>query len=365
MGKMTKKKPRFALVTLLLLAGAFALGSLAGVFIYATGSQVLQEPRMAMVSHTEYRFGEAGQIIARITDFQGNAVAVTSCNATILYPNKTAFVTMEGMTAGGISGDFYYGFTTPAAGPEGVYEYQATCFYAPSKNATVTNSFHLSSAFNSVLGNLTGVSGNLTYITNAVNGIAGNLTSINSSLASQVAGVGAQVGNLSLAVEGNFTNLNAALAGNFSVVQSNFSQVLAAINNVSVNLTPLYQALAGNFTEIANSFTAVNNGIQGNFTALNAALTGNFTVVNDKLDVMNATLNSNTAYLVLINATTSDTYTYLTGTLATNVNTILSDLGVINATVNRIETLSTAINSTTNTILTNQQNAVNMQVFSG
>jgi hypothetical protein len=43
----------------------------------------------------------------------------------------------------------------------------------------------------------------------------------------------------------------------------------------------------------------------------------------------------------------------------------LSGLGVINATVNRIETLSTAVNSTTSQILTNQENAVQMSVFSG
>lgn len=131
----------------------FVLASLSGMIFYATGEQVVADPLMSMVSHTEYRFNESGQVIARIVDFRGDPVSVSSCNATILYPDKSVLVSMAGMTASAIAGDFYYNFTTPV-GPEGTYEYQAICFYGVNKNASVTNSFHLSSALTSVLGNL-------------------------------------------------------------------------------------------------------------------------------------------------------------------------------------------------------------------
>lgn len=254
-GKKTVSK--FRLLMMALLALTFASGIVAGAFMYATGKEEILTPKMQMVSHTEYRFGEPGQIIARIVDFQGNPVAVTSCNATILYPDKTSFVAMEGMTASGIGGDYYYNFTTPA-GPEGVYEYQATCFYAPNKNATVTNSFHLSSALTSILGNI------------------------------------------------------------------------SAINT---------------------------SGLDN--------LTNEFALVNSKLDYINVTTTDMSVVLSAVNVTTTNIYTYLTTTLATDIDDILTNLGIINATVNRIETLSTAINSTTQQILTNQENEVRMDVFSG
>jgi hypothetical protein len=55
----------------------------------------------------------------------------------------------------------------------------------------------------------------------------------------------------------------------------------------------------------------------------------------------------------------------MTTTLVGKVDQALVNLGVINATVNRIETTTTSINSTVNSILQNQQDAVQMSVFSG
>jgi len=387
---MAESRMRFPLLVVALLAMSFVLGGASGALMYATGNVVAQTPLMAMVSHTEYRYSEAGQIIARITDFQGIPVAVNNCTATILYPNKTTYLGPSLMTAGGISGDFYYNFTTPA-GPEGVYEYQAICYYNPNKNASVTNSFHLSSAFSSVLGNLTALTNGQAAILANISAVQGNLTALSSqlaavnvSLAGNIAGVAAQVGNLSANMASNFTytnsliegvnastqasftDLNAALAGNFSEIQANVTQILAAINeSEATNLTPVLDAIAALNLSMSTYFSDLNAALAGNFSELNTAMAGNFSLVMEGLTQVNTTVNGMTAALAEINATTQSTYTYVTGTLATNVNNILTDLGVINATVNRIETTTNAINTTANTILQNQQDAVNIQVFSG
>ena len=140
------KTPLPVLATILL-ALTFVVGGVSGMFVYATGNAVVSETYMKMISHTEYRYGEPGQIIARLVNYQGDPVAVNNCTVDILYPDKTFFVQDALMTDSvNISGDHYYGFTTPS-GPEGVYEYQATCNYNPSKSTSVTNSFHLSNAF--------------------------------------------------------------------------------------------------------------------------------------------------------------------------------------------------------------------------
>lgn len=389
-------KRRLPVVMTVLFLATFVIAFGAGAFMYATGEQTIQTPKMAMVSHTEYAYSAPGQIIARLVDFQGNPVVVNNCTATILYPDKTSFVSAALMSASTISGDYYYNFTTPA-GPEGTYEYQATCTYAAgTKTASVTNSFHLTPNFNNILANLS-------YIESQLDAVQGNLTEIdnylvamNSSLAGDIASLSAQlnsnvstilselsnvnsslytqIGAINTSLSTQITNLDAALAGNFSVIQSNFTQVLNALTNltVSVNLTEVLDAIAALNVSTQQSFADLNAALAANFTYTNGLITGvnsslvaEFGVVNSKLDVMNVTLNANNAYLVLINQTTTDTYAYVTGTLATNVGNILTDLGVINATVNRIETTTSQINTTTNTILQNQQDAVNMQVFSG
>lgn len=167
MDNTMKRKPSFRIVTMVLLAATFMLGGVAGAFMYATGEEVVTSTWMQMISHTEYRYGESGQIIARLVDYQGNPVVVDNCTATILYPDKTYFVDSQLMTeSGNISGDHYYSFTTPS-GPEGVYEYQATCYYqmgAQTRNKSVTNSFHLSSAFNNITQKLSVIQSDISAI---------------------------------------------------------------------------------------------------------------------------------------------------------------------------------------------------------
>lgn len=378
MNTLAKAKVRFPLLTTLLLASIFVCGSATGMFVYATGSQVIEDVYMKMVSHTEYRYGESGQIIARLVDFQGNAVTVTSCNATILYPNKSFFANSQGMIASGnITGDHYYQFIAPN-GPEGVYEYQATCYYlqgATPKNSSVTNSFHLSGAFNSIIDNqtaqnaqLTAIQGNLTVISSNLTAISSQISAVNSSLSGQfnsnITSVLTQIGLVNSSITGQLnsnisslsTQMNANTTTLINQINANVTQILAAFNtiNISVNFTPVLTAISN-----------LDAAMAANFTALSAQLNNNFTATFNYINAVNTTANNINSVLLNVNTTTTNTYQYLTGTLTTNVNSVLSQLGVINATVNRIETNTVAINSTVSTILNNQENQVFMTVFSG
>lgn len=312
---MVEKGRKFPLLVVSMAFGVFVLGSLAGAFIYATGSNVLDSTYMQMISHTEYRYSEPGQIIARLVDFQGDPISVVNCTANIKYPDKTAFVTDGLMSTSSITGDHYYNFTT-SNGPEGVYEYQATCFYmvgANTRNQSVTNSFHLSSAFTNVLNNLSQLST--------------DLLSVNVSLSQDIADLSTQL-------------------------NENVTQILAAINNITIDV---------NLTPVLDAIDQLNSTVNAQYSVI----TSNQQQINATVNNINSTVNAMSVVIDAVNMTTVNTYDYITGTLTAKVDQALMTLGVINATVNRIETNTLDINSTVNTILENQQNAVQMTVFSG
>lgn len=244
MAKAEKKKIKYPTVIVMLLAVSFVFGGASAIIAYATGNEIVGTGKLYMVSHTEYRFSEPGQIIARLVDFQGNPVVVNNCTATILYPDKTFFVNEQLMTeSGNISGDHYYAFTTPN-GPEGVYEYQATCTYAAgSKTASVTNSFHLSSAFNQVLGNLTSIQSDLQSINNTLvteisnlnnslqtteTNILNELGSVNSSLYTQMSNVNS---SLTSYINQTFSDLNGSFSGDIQNVLNDIDNLQTNINN--------------------------------------------------------------------------------------------------------------------------------------
>lgn len=239
-----KKKMTYPTMIIMLLSLSFLFGGAAAIVAYATGDEVSQETSMMMISHTEYRFSEPGQIISRLVDFQGNPVVVTNCTATILYPDKSFFVQDALMAdSTNITGDHYYAFTTPA-GPEGVYEYQSTCTYAAgAKTASVTNSFHLSSAFSSVLGNLTQVQSDLesvnsTLVTQIANlnsslqvteqNIINELGNVNSSLYNEMNAINTSLTNY---IGDTFNDLNASFGGDIENVLTEIDNLQTNINN--------------------------------------------------------------------------------------------------------------------------------------
>jgi hypothetical protein len=233
----TKKKIKYPTLIVALLAFSFLFGGAAAIVAYATGNEVVDGASMMMISHTEYRYSEPGQIIARLVDFQGNPVTVNNCTTDILYPDKSFFVQAALMSPStNITGDHYYGFTTPA-GPEGVYEYQATCTYAAgAKTASVTNSFHLSGAFNSVFNNLTQIQSDLAAVNSSLsiaindstNTILTELANVNGSLYNEMNNINT---SLTQYINQTFNDLNASFGGDIENVLTEIDNLQTNINN--------------------------------------------------------------------------------------------------------------------------------------
>lgn len=77
-----------------------------------------------IVSKTEYYANETGQVIVRISNWQGYPLSAT-CNATIVYPNKTIWLVDQPMSTSSIAGNYYHTVTIPDV--LGVYEYSFDC----------------------------------------------------------------------------------------------------------------------------------------------------------------------------------------------------------------------------------------------
>jgi hypothetical protein len=415
---MKFKNPNRVKIILLVLT-VFVLGGATAITQYAYGSQVADKNQeMYMVSHTEYRYSEPGQVIVRLVDFSGGAIAVNNCTVTILYPNKTIFLgpalMVDTIT---ITGDHYYNFTTPN-GPEGVYEYQATCTYAAgSKTKSATNSFHLSSAFNTTIADLEITIADLTEINSTVvafrtevqanfsqvqsvlsvingtaeeiqytveqanatiNGINSNLNDFITNTTLALATIDANtvaINNTVNAIYADLTTLNTTMVARFDAIDSYMASNFTLLQN---NLTDLRQLVYDVNTSIIDAINLITS--EFNLSAVIAELDAINASLSAKMDMVNLSISSSIAdlrqevqanfsqtwdWFNIINITTVSTYDYMTGTLATNVNNILTTLGVINATVNRIEQTTNNINTTANQILQNQQDQVYIETYSG
>jgi hypothetical protein len=426
MEKMKMKNPNRIKVMLLVLT-VFILGGAIAVTQYAYGSQVIEKnENMYMISHTEYRYGEMGQIIVRLVDFQGDPIVVDNCTASILYPDKSFFAQDALMLdSENITGDHYYNFTTPN-GPEGVYEYQATCNYAPSKTKTATNSFHLSSAFNTTIADLEIAIADLTEINSTVvafrtevqanfsqvqsvlsiingtaeeiqytveqanatiNGINSNLNDFITNTTLALATIDANtvaINNTVNAIYADLATLNTTMIVRFDAIDAymsaNFTQVFS-------NISDLRQLVYDINTSIIDAANAINLSLSGyiadlsaQLDAVNLSLSTQISDLSTKVDNVNLSISSSIAdfrqevqvnfsqawvWFDLINTTTISTYDYMTGTLADNIDSVLTTIGVINATVNRIEEKTDVINTTTKQILQNQEDEVFISTYSG
>jgi hypothetical protein len=315
----------------------FAMLTIFSVAGYYNGKDIINRvPFMSMISHTEYRSGEAGQLIARLVDYQDVPVTVNWCKAYINYPDKSVWVNGDLMLSdsGNLTGNHYYTFTVPTT--VGTYEYAAECNFNKTPSLTITrkvvNSFHVSPALNDI----------------AV--INQTLFAMNSSLTNQASW--------------------------------NFGNLTTQINGVNYNVSLIYQDtqyLKGHALDIDGNFTALNvrlDGVDSNLTVLknycsdsNTNTSALCVMVSElKYDIagLNATIIGTTgAYLSEINATTHNTYDYITSTLAGNVLNIYNEIIATQATVNATYILAQAVNGTTTTILSNQQDDWRMSVSSG
>jgi hypothetical protein len=311
MMKINKKAGMLSFVIIALVA---VLGLGVGT-LYNHGNTVLNDNTyMAMVSHTEYASGETGQIVARLVNYLGNPIVAT-CYATIKYPDKSAFITNQSMTASTISGNYYKTFTTPAI--EGVYEYQARCYYGVGQHADATNSFHLSPALNTI-----------SEVNQTVNYLKANLntTMLYNALVGVNASLRAEIASMNATMVAKFTSLNNSMATHFANLNQSIKDELTAVNS-----------------SLWNKINSINFA-QTNYTSRFNSIDGNLSTILYRQTQINSTVNN--------------IYTYLSVNVATTLNSILNNQVQINKTVNYI-------NATSNEILANQQNQVFMTVVSG
>jgi methyl-accepting chemotaxis protein len=356
---------------LALIAIVFVLGAGTAVTLYATGERVIETgDNIFMVSHTEYRYGEQGQIVTRLVDFQDNAIAVTNCTATILNPDKSFLYQDQLMNdSGNINGDHYFVFTTPA-GPEGVYEYQATCNYGVNKQKSATNSFHLSSGFNSVLSNLTAISGdisafraevasNMTAVIDAISSInvTADVASIKITIEQANATINTVNSNLDafvLDVDDRLSELNATTQQTQTIVtelqatidsinltvnslSSSLSDLTSTINNINTTVTAtndlftlprewMPTARPGEnftYTEVIDWLT---DGMEDGFATQEAYLTS----ISSNLTTY---YNDLSAQIQNVNLTITNQLTSFEQTVQTNFSQVLSAINGINITI--------------------------------
>lgn len=104
------------------------------------------DPKVLIVSSTQYIPFEQGQIIARFLDWEFSPIN-TSCWATILYPAKNLFVSKQ-MTAQTQLENYFITFTVPET--IGIYEYSVTCD-VNGKNVSGSKAFSVTSIANAII----------------------------------------------------------------------------------------------------------------------------------------------------------------------------------------------------------------------
>jgi hypothetical protein len=100
-----------------------------------------------IVSRTEYYANETGQVIVRVSDGLGNPLTA-SCNASIVFPNKTYWIIDTSLSSSSITGNYYKEVTIPDV--LGVYEYYFVCnvtFSGKSQIVKKSATFHVSIAY--------------------------------------------------------------------------------------------------------------------------------------------------------------------------------------------------------------------------
>lgn len=380
---MSRKKQLLSLAVMVL--GVFILGSAS----YSIGSALNEEANLFMVSHSEYRSGEQGQIIGKLFNFQGDPIIVDNCTVTIYNPDKSIYLapTLTDNTLEATDGTHYINFTTPSE--EGVYEYKIVCSFpqgATTQTRTVSNSFHLNPALNTITDINASIQGFTAYLTDInttttdTNVIVNQInTTANTLLVNQGTQIAylTDINNTVYDIYGQNVGINATLLSEFNQIQVNLSYIIDNLNTVNANVFDDTDAF-NNFTVINNNFNTVFselNDIQTNLTdiinfcdgsptldsqlcqwvqntntyaiSINDTLTN---VISVKLDAIDAT-TTNTYNLLSVNITNS-----LNG-IALDVSTLLDFASDINGTVNRIE-------SNVSTVITNQEQQVYISVFS-
>ncbi len=368
-------------------------------FVYSNGNKVINEPYVTWISHTEYwsssgpGSNEVASSIIRVTNYKGESFdGVTGCKVTILYPNKTPYISNKEMVESGIAGNWYR--TDPVPTTEGTYEQLVTCTYGAGKTIKTSQSFHVNPALNflknisldilatsvklsNVNLSITATVNNAkdeikTEIFNAETNIKNLMNTLNTNLSNQLAStksdlstqmkninlsLSADVGNAKDAIQTQLSNLNYSISNLIiklnNELKSDLVSYLKDINKTTIEIYADTQWLVTNAMNQADKAQLIArfNSIDGNLSVIEqfcsntqtstSSLCTDITNIKSKLDVLK---NEQTDYFNKLNQTTTNTFNLLSGEITTKINSILSELGIIrsqttdiNATVHEIK----------------------------
>jgi hypothetical protein len=174
-----------------------------------------------VVSKTEYYGNETGQVIIRTSDYLGNPLNAT-CNASIIFPNKTFWYIDTSLSPSSITGNYYKEVTIPDV--LGVYEYSFTCdidLYGKSVTVKRSSSFHVSIAYQK-----------FQEIIDKLDALNNTLIQINQTNYEQYQNLTGMINNLSYNMNNNFTYTN-SLIQNISV----YINMTNVTDDIKTNIT--------------------------------------------------------------------------------------------------------------------------------
>jgi hypothetical protein len=231
--------------------GIILIGVIIFFLFFYTSS--LQEPRIRMVSGTEYISGEEGQVIVRLEDSRSSPITDANCVLSLLYPDKSFFLIDVPMTATSIPGNYYHSFTTPQA--PGIYEEHIVCTVVRQDKVSTLNvsySFHVSPGLNLIVEVSKSQREQYEDLVNRVNNLDSNLKAQINSVDMRVYGIQTYIDdNVMVEIDSlnqNISDINVSLNDSVSGIEGRLNQTM--LNNFD----DLYSRFRASYDAMANIF---------------------------------------------------------------------------------------------------------------
>ncbi len=214
------------------------------IFLIFFNRPSLQEPRIRMVSGTEYISGEEGQVIVRLEDSRSNPINDAECVLSLLYPDKSFFLIDIAMIPTSIPGNYYHSFITPQT--PGIYEEHIVCTVVRQDKVSTLNvsySFHVSPGLNLIVEVSKSQREQYEDLVNRVNSLDSNLR--------------AQINSVDMRVYGIQTYIDNNVMGEINSLNQNIFDINVSLNDsVSGIEGRLNQTMLNNFSELYSRFRA-------------------------------------------------------------------------------------------------------------
>lgn len=373
---------------------------------YGYGKKSSEDPMVSWVSHTEYWRGDNASTIVRIADYKGDPYQISSCNVTILHPDKSIFVNNQAMMQSNIPGNWYRTDSLENQ-PLGTYEQEVTCTSANGQTIKTSQSFHLNPALEEIKTvsqkltdqNLSLTNSNLiiegkisdtnqtivTKIDNLNTNISNLISDINNNLKLELdstnTNINTKFSELNIKLESNISDLDKNISTNINDVNTSISELInnnlkqdinMKINNLSLELNEklsaiqndtnwiIQNAMNNNNEEINSRFDDLNTNINYLINMCSTSDTNNnklcseVQLLNEKLDTIKL---EQSQYLTDINNNTKNTFELLSINFSQKIDSMLIDIGIIKEQTNDI-------NNTTHEILNKMNEDIDVRIIS-